>query len=144
MKRFLSTILTVALAMSLGATAFAAAPDRFDGSWRAQLSEESWEAIRCTNAERAKEGLRPMSTFDQLHAAAQLRAVELKTAFDHTRPNGQSCMTALNDVGLDPYDFDPNVPGYLCPPAHRRDSGEERLSYGNRPGGDGGGGGPAL
>lgn len=106
MKRFLSTILTVALAMSLGATAFAAAPDRFDGSWRAQLSEESWEAIRCTNAERAKEGLRPMSTFDQLHAAAQLRAVELKTAFDHTRPNGQSCMTALNDVGLDPYDFD--------------------------------------
>ena len=92
--------------MSLGATAFAAAPDRFDGSWRAQLSEESWEAIRCTNAERAKEGLRPMSTFDQLHAAAQLRAVELKTAFDHTRPNGQSCMTALNDVGLDPYDFD--------------------------------------
>ena len=41
MKRFLSTILTVALAMSLGTTAFAAAPDRFDGSWRAQLSEES-------------------------------------------------------------------------------------------------------
>lgn len=105
MKRFLSTLLTAALALSLGVTAGAAAPDRFDGSWRTPVSAESWEAIRCTNAERAKEGLRPLSTFDQLHAAAQIRAAELKSKFDHTRPNGTSCMTALNDVGLDPYDF---------------------------------------
>lgn len=106
MKRFISVLLTAALALSLGVTAGAAAPDRFDGSWQAQLSEASWEAIRCTNAERAKEGLRPLSTFEQLHAAAQIRVDELKTTFDHTRPNGQSCMTALYDVGLDPYDFD--------------------------------------
>lgn len=106
MKRFISVLLTTALALSLGVTAGAAAPDRFDSGWQARLSEKSWEAIRCTNAERAKEGLRPLSTFERLHAAAQIRVNELKTTFDHTRPNGQPCMTALYDVGLDPYDFD--------------------------------------
>lgn len=105
MKKFLSLALTLALCLGLAVPAAAAAPDRFDGGWRSPVSENSWEAIRCTNAERAQEGLRPLSTFEGLHAAAQLRAVELKDRFDHTRPNGQSCMTALSDVGLDPYAF---------------------------------------
>jgi len=99
MKRFLSTILTVALAMSLGTTAFAAAPDRFDGSWRAQLSEEPWEAIRCTNAERAKEGLAPLGTYDSLTKAAQIRAPEIVTLFSHDRPDGTSCFTAMDQTG---------------------------------------------
>lgn len=104
-KRFLSVLLALALCAGLAVPAAASAPDRFDGSWRAQVSDNSWEAIRCTNVERAKEGLRPLSTFEALHAAGQLRAVELKDKFDHTRPNGQGCMTALYDVGLDPYAF---------------------------------------
>lgn len=106
MKRFLSMLLALTLVLSLGVTAGAATgPEQISAGWREAMSANSWEALRLTNVERAKEGLNPLSTFDALHAAAQIRAREIGQVFDHTRPNGQSCMTALNDVGLDPYDF---------------------------------------
>ncbi len=106
MKRFLSMLLALTLALSLGVTAGAVTgPEQVSTGWREAISANSWEALRLTNVERAKEGLQPLSTFEGLHAAAQIRAREIGQVFDHTRPNGQSCMTALNDVGLDPYDF---------------------------------------
>ena len=106
MKRFLATLLALTLALSLGVTAGAATgPEQVSALWREPISANSWEALRLTNVERAKEGLNPLSTFEALHAAAQLRAREIGQVFDHTRPNGQPCMTALSDVGLDPYDF---------------------------------------
>lgn len=63
------------------------------------------EVIRLVNVERAKEGLSPLRPDPVLMAAAQLRASELKVSFSHTRPDGRSCMTAMNDVGSDPYDL---------------------------------------
>lgn len=105
-KRFVSMLLVLALALSLGLTAGAATgPEQVSVGWRESISANSWEALRLTNVERAQEGLQPLSTFEALHAAAQLRAREIGQSFSHTRPNGQSCMTALNDVGLDPYAF---------------------------------------
>jgi len=32
-------------------------------------------------------------------AAAQVRAKEIKTSFSHTRPDGRSCFTALDEAG---------------------------------------------
>lgn len=63
------------------------------------------EVVRLVNIERAKEGLRPLRPDPVLMAAAQLRASEVRVKFDHTRPNGQPCMTAMYDVGSDPYDL---------------------------------------
>ena len=61
------------------------------------------EVVRLVNAERAKAGLSPLGTFDALTAAAQLRAPELITKFDHTRPNGSKCFTALEEAGVSGY-----------------------------------------
>ena len=92
MKRFLSMLLALTLALSLGVTAGAVTgPEQVSTGWREAISANSWEALRLTNVERAKEGLQPLSTFEGLHAAAQIRAREIGQVFDHTRPNGQSC-----------------------------------------------------
>lgn len=57
------------------------------------------EVIRLVNAERAKEGLAPLETFDSLTQAAAIRAPELAESFSHTRPDGSSCSTALDETG---------------------------------------------
>lgn len=57
------------------------------------------EVVRLVNAERAKEGLSPLETFDTLDQAAAIRAVEIVTKFSHDRPDGSSCFTALNETG---------------------------------------------
>lgn len=63
------------------------------------------EVIRLVNAERAREGLNPVAPDPVLMEAAHIRAVEIKESFSHTRPNGQSCMTVLDDLGVDPYSY---------------------------------------
>lgn len=57
------------------------------------------EVIRLVNVERANEGLAPLSTFDSLTEAAEIRAPELPELFSHTRPDGSTCFTALNETG---------------------------------------------
>lgn len=60
------------------------------------------DVVELVNRERAKEGLSALSTNDDLMAAAQIRATELRTLFAHDRPDGSSCFTVLEEVGL-PY-----------------------------------------
>jgi len=57
------------------------------------------EAVRLTNLEREKEGLAALGTYSTLTQAAQLRAPELKRLFSHTRPDGTSYVTALEETG---------------------------------------------
>ena len=57
------------------------------------------EVIRLVNVERAKEGLAPLSAYDSLTAAAQIRAGEIVTSFSHTRPDGSECFTVLDETG---------------------------------------------
>ena len=87
MKRFLSVICMMMLVLALPFAASAAQP--------AYLSAEEWEVLSLTNQERAKENRKPMSVFDELQSAADLRAAETETLFEHTRPNGEPFYTAL-------------------------------------------------
>lgn len=70
-------------------------PDPGDG-------EEAFlnEVIRLVNEERAKEGLSALKTTDAITQAAQVRADELLQLFEHTRPDGRSCFTALSEAGV--------------------------------------------
>ena len=52
------------------------------------------------NAERAKAGKSPLTLDDALCEVAQLRADEIVESFSHTRPNGTSCFTAINEAGI--------------------------------------------
>lgn len=58
------------------------------------------EVIRLVNEERAKVGLSALQTNDTINGAAQVRVNELPTLFDHTRPDGTTCFTALDDAGI--------------------------------------------
>lgn len=52
------------------------------------------------NEERAKVGAAPLSLDTKLQNAAVIRADEIKTSFDHKRPNGQSYSTVLEEAGI--------------------------------------------
>lgn len=55
------------------------------------------QVVELVNEERAKEGLAPLTVDKKVQAAAQVRAVEIKTSFSHTRPNGSNFATALKE-----------------------------------------------
>ena len=67
------------------------------------ISSYEDEVIRLVNQERAKEGLSALSGDSKLTRAAEIRAKELVTKFSHTRPDGESCFTVLEEVSLKDY-----------------------------------------
>lgn len=58
------------------------------------------QVVDLVNAERAKEGLSPLTVNTQVQAAAQVRAMESEKLFSHTRPDGSSFATALKEQGV--------------------------------------------
>lgn len=58
------------------------------------------EIVDLVNAERAKEGLSPLTIDVKVQAAAQVRAKECEQSFSHTRPNGSSFATALTEQNV--------------------------------------------
>lgn len=67
-------------------------------------SENSFaqEVLDLVNAERAKNGLNPVTMGDaQLEAAADERAKEVAQVASHTRPDGTNCFTVLKEYGVD-------------------------------------------
>ncbi len=65
----------------------------FDGT----APEEVWDVLRLTNAEREDENLSLLTLNQDLTDGASVRAVEIEETFGHTRPNGESCFTVLNE-----------------------------------------------
>lgn len=58
------------------------------------------QIVELVNAERAKEGLSPLTIDTKVQAAAQVRAQECEQRFSHTRPNGSSFATALKEQNV--------------------------------------------
>lgn len=57
------------------------------------------QVIELVNAERAREGLSPLVYDAVIEKAALVRAKEIQTSFSHTRPNGTSFTTAMQEAG---------------------------------------------
>lgn len=51
------------------------------------------QALRYTNEERRKHGLRPLNPSNRLLSSARIRAVEITQSFSHVRPDGQDCFS---------------------------------------------------
>lgn len=58
------------------------------------------QVIKLINAERAKEGLKPLAYDAAIEKAALVRAKEIQTSFSHTRPNGTGFITAMQETGV--------------------------------------------
>ena len=63
------------------------------GDYRAQV-------VALMNQERANAGIGGISQNAALDAAAQIRAQEIVSTFSHSRPNGTSCFTVLDESGI--------------------------------------------
>ena len=63
------------------------------GDYRAQV-------VAIMNQERAAAGVGGISQNASLDAVAQIRAQEIVQSFAHTRPNGTSCFTVLDEGGI--------------------------------------------
>ena len=58
------------------------------------------EVFALVNAERAKQGLAPLTYYSAAQSAADIRVQEIITQFSHTRPDGSSCFTVLEELGI--------------------------------------------
>jgi uncharacterized protein YkwD len=63
------------------------------GDYKAQV-------VALMNQERANAGIGGISQNASLDAVAQIRAQEIAQSFSHTRPNGTSCFTVLDEGGI--------------------------------------------
>ena len=54
-----------------------------------------WEILRLVNQERENENLSPLTLSEGLTYPASVRADEIVELFEHTRPDGSSCFTAI-------------------------------------------------
>lgn len=58
------------------------------------------QVVDLVNAERAKAGLAPLTIDANVEKAANVRANEIQTSFEHVRPNGSSFSTALREQSV--------------------------------------------
>lgn len=70
-----------------------AAQQQDQGDYKAQV-------VALMNQERAAAGVGGISQNASLDAVAQIRAQEIVQSFSHTRPNGSSCFTVLDENGI--------------------------------------------
>ena len=74
------------------------------------------EVFRLVNQERAKVGKDPYKSNAKLNEAAVLRAKELVQLYSHTRPDGSSCFTVLDEYGITFWAVGENIAeGYFTP-----------------------------
>ena len=69
-------------------------------SGNTSLSNYASQVLQLVNQERAKAGLSAYTTNSSLTSAANLRAKEIAQSFSHTRPNGTSFSTALQQYNI--------------------------------------------
>ena len=65
-----------------------------------EATDEAGRVIELVNEERAAKGLKPLEYRADVQNAADIRANEIVTSFSHTRPDGSSCFTVLNQTGV--------------------------------------------
>ena len=74
------------------------------------------QVLTIVNERRAEQGLAPLTMNYTVVSAAKVRAAELTQSFSHTRPNGTSCFTVLDEVGVDYWTAGENIAlGYSSP-----------------------------
>lgn len=80
------------------------------------IKQYKQEILKTVNQERAKNNLPALTASSSLEKVADLRAKEITKVFDHTRPNGTSCFTAVKEAGISYMACGENIAnGYSAP-----------------------------
>lgn len=67
------------------------------------------EVLRLVNQYRSQEGIAEMSSTDIINQVAQKRAEEISGKFEHTRPDGSSCFSIINEFNISAYTMGENI-----------------------------------
>ena len=70
---------------------------------------EEWEVLKETNKNRNNAGKEGFSIFSSLQKASHIRADEIVDFFSHTRPDGSSCFSVLEDKKIVYYSAGENI-----------------------------------
>ncbi len=65
---------------------------------RISVNPAEWDVLRIVNIERYRNNAYPLSMTASLQKAMDIRAEELTQFYSHTRPNGQSCFSVLDNA----------------------------------------------
>jgi len=76
---------------------------RFKAAGVAASDTYQFQVLDLVNEERLSRNIPPLKVSEQAQQAAQIRAGEIYTLFSHTRPNGTSCLTVLDEYVTDGY-----------------------------------------
>ena len=64
------------------------------------LNDYEWGVLALTNVMRHYAGLPPVTAYNSIQQACDIRAEEVEQYFSHTRPNGTSCFTVFDELGI--------------------------------------------
>ncbi len=81
----------------------AASAPQTPSSSTTSLSQEQQQVFNLVNQNRTAQGVNTLTYRSDVQKAADVRVKEIVTLFSHTRPNGSSCFTALNENGVTSY-----------------------------------------
>lgn len=96
-KRWETMLFVIACGFLLvGATVSAEAQQPYEKI----AGSNEWEELKLVNKERLADDKEPLSIFENLQKGANVRASELIGKFSHTRPDGTSCFTILDDYNI--------------------------------------------
>lgn len=70
------------------------------GNIENSTGEMQKQVFEIVNRERNANGLSSLRYATEAQAAADIRAKEIVTLFEHSRPDGTSCFTALEEIGI--------------------------------------------
>lgn len=73
------------------------------------VSEYQREVLRIVNEARAAEGLPAFEGSELLNTAANVRAQEIYASFSHTRPDGSSCFSIAEQMGINAMTMGENI-----------------------------------
>lgn len=71
---------------------------KVDASKPSICEKNEWEVLRLTNEKRMANGLEPLSAFADVQKVCDIRAKEISKVFSHTRPDGTSCFSTLDEI----------------------------------------------
>ena len=86
---------------------------------KATLADTQAEMLSLVNEQRRLSNVPELSSNNLLNQAAQVRAFELVESFSHTRPDGGSCFSILNQLGISFWSCGENIAyNYSAVPAN--------------------------
>lgn len=96
MKKFIKTKF---IAVSLAVTIMLIPAETVSAATRPSFcNAKEWAVLRLTNEKRMANGLDAVTTFLELQDVCDIRAKEIIQSFSHTRPDGTTCFTALDNL----------------------------------------------